>query len=92
MGSLCVWDNHESALAVLENGFSGYDSRCRFSVSRLQTVWLQVFPWLSSDRHTAITSTKARPALIRKRNRSPFRPPMSSGLTPLASQTSMTWS
>ncbi|GFW77314.1 uncharacterized protein TNCV_924301 [Trichonephila clavipes] len=46
----------------------------------------------SPDLHMAITGTKAEPAFIGKRNRSPLRPPMSSGLTPLASQTAMAWS
>ncbi|GFS69168.1 uncharacterized protein TNCV_4010181 [Trichonephila clavipes] len=40
----------------------------------------------------ATTGTKAEIAFIRKHNRSPFRLLMSSGLTPLASQTSMAWS
>ncbi|GFX78133.1 hypothetical protein TNCV_5134811 [Trichonephila clavipes] len=38
--------------------------------------------------NTVIT---AEPAFIRKRNRSPLYPPMSSGLTPLASQMAMAW-
>ncbi|GFY28946.1 hypothetical protein TNCV_4720741 [Trichonephila clavipes] len=38
---------------------------------------------------TTITGTKAEPAFLPKYNRSPFRPPMSSGLTPLASQMAM---
>ncbi|GFW23743.1 uncharacterized protein TNCV_2032861 [Trichonephila clavipes] len=81
----CVCDNHESALAtVIGNCSPDHDFRCRCSVSRLQTVWLQVFPWLPSDQHTAITGTKAEPAFIRKHNRSLLRLPVSSGLTSLA--------
>ncbi|GFU64702.1 uncharacterized protein TNCV_876251 [Trichonephila clavipes] len=60
------------------------------SVSRLQAVRFQAFPW--PDQYTATTGTKAEPAVIRKHNRSPLRSPMSSGLTPQASQTSMAWS
>ncbi|GFX19867.1 transposable element Tcb1 transposase [Trichonephila clavipes] len=91
--SQCVWNNHESALAtVIGNCSPDHDFRCRCSVSRLQTVWLQVFPWLPSDQHTAITGTKAEPAFIRKHNRSPLHHPMSSGLTPLASKPAMAWS
>ncbi|GFV38269.1 uncharacterized protein TNCV_1723501 [Trichonephila clavipes] len=56
-----------------------------------QTVWLQAFPWPLSDQNTAITDTMAEPAFIRKYNRSLLHPPMSSGLTPLASQTEMAW-
>ncbi|GFT70196.1 hypothetical protein TNCV_3456571 [Trichonephila clavipes] len=42
-----------------------------------------------SDQNTTIIGTKAEPASIRKHSRSPLRPRVSSGLTPLASQTSM---
>ncbi|GFY32783.1 uncharacterized protein TNCV_4638891 [Trichonephila clavipes] len=66
-----------------------HDSRCRSSVSRLQTVWLQALSWLPSDQHTG---TKAEPSFIRKHNRSPLSPPMSSGRTSLASYTAMAWS
>ena len=64
------------------------------SVSMPQTVWSKVLPWPPSDINTAtaITDTMAEPAFIRKHNRSPLHPPMSSGLTQLASQTSMVWS
>ncbi|GFV65014.1 hypothetical protein TNCV_763561 [Trichonephila clavipes] len=36
---------------------------------------------------TTITGTKAEPAFIRKHNRFPLHPPMSSSLAPLASET-----
>ncbi|GFV65748.1 uncharacterized protein TNCV_4153841 [Trichonephila clavipes] len=61
------------------------------SVSRPQIVWLQTFLWPPSDQHTVITGTKAEPAFIRKHNRSPLRPSMSSGLASLASQTAKAW-
>ncbi|GFV70740.1 uncharacterized protein TNCV_2023041 [Trichonephila clavipes] len=59
------------------------------NVSR-PTVWLREFPWPPSDQHMAITGTKAALTFIRKHNKSPLLPPMSSGLIPL--QTAMTWS
>ncbi|GFX12063.1 putative transposable element [Trichonephila clavipes] len=62
------------------------------SVSKPQTVWLQAFPWPTSEQHTAITGIKAEPAFIRKHNRSPLRLPMNSHLAPLASQSIMAWS
>ncbi|GFV28305.1 uncharacterized protein TNCV_22301 [Trichonephila clavipes] len=65
---------------------------CRSSVSGSQTVWLQAFLWPPSEQHMAITGTKTEPAFIKKHNRSPLYPPMSSGLTPLTSQTAMAWS
>ncbi|GFY03020.1 uncharacterized protein TNCV_980251 [Trichonephila clavipes] len=83
---LYVWDNHESVPSVIGNCSPDHDSRCRSSVSRPQTVWLQAFHWSPSDQHTAITGTNAEP-FIRKHNRSPFHPPMSSGFSPPASQT-----
>ncbi|GFX19891.1 uncharacterized protein TNCV_1434511 [Trichonephila clavipes] len=88
----CVWDNHNSAPSVIRNCSPDLDFRCRCSVSRMQTVWLQVFPWLPSDQHTAIAGTKAEPAFIRKHNRSPLRHPMSSGLTLLTSKPATAWS
>ncbi|GFV40956.1 hypothetical protein TNCV_2665471 [Trichonephila clavipes] len=39
-----------------------------------------------------ITGANAEPAFIRTSNRFPLNTPMSSGLTPLASQTAMAWS
>ncbi|GFV09738.1 uncharacterized protein TNCV_2597931 [Trichonephila clavipes] len=90
--SQLVWDNYESAPAVLGNCSPDHDSGCRSSLSRLHTVWLRVFPWPPSDQHMAITGTKVGPAFFRKHNRSSFRPPTSFFLTPLASQTSMAWS
>ncbi|GFU67426.1 uncharacterized protein TNCV_641261 [Trichonephila clavipes] len=83
----CVWDNKDSAPAVIENCSPDPDSTCRSSLSRPQTVWLLIFPLPPSDQHTTITGTYAEPAFLRKRNRYPLRPPMNSGLTPLASQT-----
>ncbi|GFT13966.1 hypothetical protein TNCV_2615981 [Trichonephila clavipes] len=53
---------------------------------------LQAFLCPPSDQHTAITVTKAESAFIRKSNTSPLRLAMSSGLTPLVSQTAMSWS
>ncbi|GFX28318.1 uncharacterized protein TNCV_1125721 [Trichonephila clavipes] len=54
------------------------------NVFRQQRVGLQAYPWHLSVQHTAITGTKAVPAFPRKHNRSPLRPPMSSGLTSVA--------
>ncbi|GFX74357.1 transposable element Tcb2 transposase [Trichonephila clavipes] len=81
--SQCHWDNHESAPGVIRNCSVDHDSRYRSSVSRLQTVLLQAFPWPPSDQHTAHTGTKAEPAFLRKHNRFLIRPPMSSDLTTL---------
>ncbi|GBN19205.1 hypothetical protein AVEN_6408-1 [Araneus ventricosus] len=48
--------------------------------------------WPPSNQHTAITENKAELAFIRKHNRSPLRPPMSSSLTPLTLQMAVVWS
>ncbi|GBO13207.1 hypothetical protein AVEN_87012-1 [Araneus ventricosus] len=48
-------------------------------------------PGLLLTKHTAIIGTKAEPAFIRKNNRSPLRPPMSSSLTPITSQMAVIW-
>ncbi|GBM21172.1 hypothetical protein AVEN_50904-1 [Araneus ventricosus] len=85
-------DNHESAPAVIGNCSPDHNSRCRSSVSRPQTGWLQALIWPPSNQHTTITGTKAEPAFIRKHNRSELRPPMNSSLTPLTSQTAVIWS
>ncbi|GFX27502.1 uncharacterized protein TNCV_4995571 [Trichonephila clavipes] len=90
--SQSLWDSHESTPAVRGNCSPDHDSRYRSSVSRQQTVWLQTFRWLPSDQHRAITGSKAKPAFIRKHNRSPLYLPMCSGFTRLASQTAMAWS
>ncbi|GBM06670.1 hypothetical protein AVEN_190885-1 [Araneus ventricosus] len=87
-----VWDNHESAPAVIGNCSPDHNSCCRSSVSRPQTGWLQALIWPPPNQHTAITGTKAEPAFIMKHNRSPLRPPMRSNLTPLTSQTAVVWS
>ncbi|GBN80486.1 hypothetical protein AVEN_143961-1 [Araneus ventricosus] len=71
-------DNHKSVPAVIGKCSPDHNSRCRSSVSRTQTCWLQALTWPPSNQHTAITGTKAEPAFIRKHNRSPRRPPMSS--------------
>ncbi|GFV75117.1 uncharacterized protein TNCV_3189701 [Trichonephila clavipes] len=81
--------NQESAPPAIRNFFPNHDSRSRSSVSRLQTVWLQAFPWPPSDQHKASTGTKAEPVFIRKQNRSPLHPPLSSSLKLLASQMAM---
>ncbi|GFS84825.1 uncharacterized protein TNCV_2957131 [Trichonephila clavipes] len=83
----CVWDNHESAPAVVGNCSPNHNSRYRSSVSTLQA-----FPWPPSDLHMAITGTKTEHAFIRKHNRSPLGHPMSSDLTLLLSLTIMFWS
>ncbi|GBM54085.1 hypothetical protein AVEN_247699-1 [Araneus ventricosus] len=85
-------DNHESAPVVIGNCSPSRNSRCTSSVSWPQTGWLQAVNWPPSNQHTAITGTKAEPTFIRKHNRSPLRPPMSSNLTPLMSQTAVVWS
>ncbi|GFS54347.1 uncharacterized protein TNCV_4808571 [Trichonephila clavipes] len=72
--------------AAIGNCSPDHNSRCRFSVSRLQ------FGVALASQHPVITGTKVEPGFIRKHNRSPLRPPVSSGLKPLASQTSMAWS
>ncbi|GFS84115.1 uncharacterized protein TNCV_2365041 [Trichonephila clavipes] len=59
---------------------------------RPQTIWLQELFWPSSDQHMVITGPKIELASLRKHNRSPFRPLMSSCLTPLESQMTMAWS
>ncbi|GBL77817.1 hypothetical protein AVEN_153014-1 [Araneus ventricosus] len=87
-----AWDNHESASAVIENCSPDHNSRCKSNVSRPQTYLLQALNWAPSNLQTAITDTKAEPAFIRKHNRSALRPPMSSSLTPLTSQTAVVWS
>ncbi|GBN18147.1 hypothetical protein AVEN_191705-1 [Araneus ventricosus] len=56
-----AWDNHESAPADIGNCSPGHNSRCRSSVSRKQTGWLQAFTWPPSNQHTAITGNKAEP-------------------------------
>ncbi|GFS94005.1 uncharacterized protein TNCV_4480551 [Trichonephila clavipes] len=81
----CIWNNHESTLAVIGNCSLSHDSRRRSCVSRPPTVWLQAFPWPPSDQHTVITGTKAESACIRKHNKSSLCSPMSSGLIPLVS-------
>ncbi|GFX74244.1 uncharacterized protein TNCV_2912771 [Trichonephila clavipes] len=78
----CVWDNYENTSAVTVNCSPDHASRCRSSVSRTQTVWLQAFSFPPADQHIE----PAKPVFIRKHNRSPLRPPMSSGLTLLVSQ------
>ncbi|GFT08531.1 hypothetical protein TNCV_5024311 [Trichonephila clavipes] len=47
---------------------------------------------LLPTQNMAITATKAEPAFIGKHNLSTLQPPIIFGLTPLASQTAMTWS
>ncbi|GBM83764.1 hypothetical protein AVEN_28478-1 [Araneus ventricosus] len=84
-----AWDNHESAPAVIGNCSLDHNSRCRSSVSRPQTDWLQELTWPPSNQNMAITGTKEEPTFIRKHNRSPPRPPMSSSLTRLTSQTAV---
>ncbi|GFU65036.1 uncharacterized protein TNCV_2852381 [Trichonephila clavipes] len=49
-------------------------------------------PWPPSDQHTPNTGTKAEPAFIRKDDKSPLSPPLSSGLILQASQNAMAWS
>ncbi|GFU92402.1 uncharacterized protein TNCV_824281 [Trichonephila clavipes] len=84
----CVFNWRQiSDLAGQEN-----DSKYRSRVSRPQKIWLQEFLWPPCDQHKTITGTKVEPTFIRKRHRSYFRPQMSSGLTPLTSQTAMAWS
>ncbi|GBM29937.1 hypothetical protein AVEN_111241-1 [Araneus ventricosus] len=85
-------DNQESAPAVIGNCSPDHNSRCRSSVFRPQTGWLQTLTWPASSQHTTITGTKAESAFIRKHNRSELRPPMNSSLTPLTSQTAVIWS
>ncbi|GFY10467.1 uncharacterized protein TNCV_1463561 [Trichonephila clavipes] len=68
--SQCVRDNHESTPAIIGNCSSDHDSRCRFSVS-----WLQTLSW-PPDQHAAITGNNTEPAFIRKHNKSPLRPPI----------------
>ncbi|GBL94678.1 hypothetical protein AVEN_83992-1 [Araneus ventricosus] len=92
MCSQGAWYNHESAPDVIGNCSPDYNSRCRSSVSRKQTGWLQALTWPPSNQHTAITGTKAEPSFIRKHNRSPLNSPMSSSWTPLTSQTAVVWS
>ncbi|GFU50512.1 uncharacterized protein TNCV_4883801 [Trichonephila clavipes] len=70
--SWCVWDNHESTLAVIGNCSPEHDSMSRSSVSMLQVVLWQSIPWPPSDQQTAITGIKVEPAFIRKiRNPTP---------------------
>ncbi|GBN31909.1 hypothetical protein AVEN_236559-1 [Araneus ventricosus] len=85
-------DNHESAPAVIGNCSPDHNSRCRSSVFRPQTGWLQVLTWPPFNQRTAITGTKEEPAFIRKHNRSPLRPPVSFSLEPITSQTAVVWS
>ncbi|GFW94711.1 uncharacterized protein TNCV_4247511 [Trichonephila clavipes] len=63
--SQCVWDNQESAPAVIENCSPYHNSRSRFSVCRPQAVWLQAFPWLPSNQrklwHQSRTSFHQKP-------------------------------
>ncbi|GFU98784.1 uncharacterized protein TNCV_1215001 [Trichonephila clavipes] len=73
-----------SLLSYIGNCSPDHDPRYRFSVLRPQTVWEQVFPGLF------LTNTP-EPAFMRIHNRSPLRPPIISGLTPLALQTAMAW-
>ncbi|GBO23935.1 hypothetical protein AVEN_88224-1 [Araneus ventricosus] len=63
-----AWVNHESVPAVIGNCSADHNSRCRSSVSRPQTDWLQALTWPPSKKHTAITGTKAKPAFSRKHN------------------------
>ncbi|GBN55559.1 hypothetical protein AVEN_75079-1 [Araneus ventricosus] len=87
-----AWDNHESAPAVIGNCSLDHKSRCRSSASKPQTGWLQALTWPPSNQNTTITGTKAEPASIRKHSISPLCPPISSGLTPLTSETAVVWS
>ncbi|GFY28614.1 uncharacterized protein TNCV_4150451 [Trichonephila clavipes] len=92
MSTLCREHCVVTAVRTYKFTFSVFETitpGVRPSVSRSQTVWLQAFPWPPSGQHTAITGTKVELAFIRKHNRSPHHPLMSSGLTPLASQTAM---
>ncbi|GBM85824.1 hypothetical protein AVEN_129966-1 [Araneus ventricosus] len=87
-----AWGNHESAPDVIGNCSPVRNSRSRSSVCRPQTGLLQALTWPPSNQHTAITGIKAEPIFIRKHNRAPLRPPMSSILTPLTSQAAVVWS
>ncbi|GFW28325.1 uncharacterized protein TNCV_4639921 [Trichonephila clavipes] len=82
--SQCVWDNHESARAVTAYCSPGLGLVClgqrQFDFRR------------SSGLLLTMTGTKAELVFIRKHKRSTLRPPLSSGLTPLASQVAMAWS
>ncbi|GBL84130.1 hypothetical protein AVEN_118547-1 [Araneus ventricosus] len=46
-----AWDNHESSPAVIGNCSPDHNSRCRSSVSRPQTGWLQALTWPRSNQH-----------------------------------------
>ncbi|GBN62394.1 hypothetical protein AVEN_241367-1 [Araneus ventricosus] len=84
-----AWDNHESAPAVIGNCSPDHESRS--SVSRPQTGWLQALTWPPSN-HTRSSLAPRQNRLSSENNRSPLRPPMSSSLTPLTSQTAVVWS
>ncbi|GBM77763.1 hypothetical protein AVEN_231572-1 [Araneus ventricosus] len=86
-----AWDNHESVPAVIGNCSPDHNSRCKSSVPRPQTGWLQSLSWPPSNQHTVMTATYAGPTFIIKHKRSLLRPPMSSSSTPLTSQTSVVW-
>ncbi|GFV88338.1 uncharacterized protein TNCV_858911 [Trichonephila clavipes] len=75
----CVWDNPESAPAVIGNCSPDHDSRY---VNLAADSLIAGIPWCPSDQHTAITGIKAEPAFIKKHYRSLLRPPMSSDVTP----------
>ncbi|PRD33164.1 UNVERIFIED_CONTAM: hypothetical protein NCL1_18274 [Trichonephila clavipes] len=77
--SHCVWDNPESAPAVIGNCSPDHDSRY---VNLAADSLIAGIPWCPSDQHTAITGIKAEPAFIKKHYRSLLRPPMSSDVTP----------
>ncbi|GFV15217.1 hypothetical protein TNCV_4650491 [Trichonephila clavipes] len=54
--------------------------------------WVAGAPLPPSDQHKVIIGTKAVPDFSRKGNRALLHPPMSSGVTPLASYRVVAWS
>ncbi|GFX49853.1 uncharacterized protein TNCV_784161 [Trichonephila clavipes] len=90
--SQCVWDNHASLPVVIGYCTPDHDSTCGSSVSRPQPTSMQAFLWHPYDQHTSITGTRTESSFIRKHNRFSLHPPISSRLTPQASQKPLTWS
>ncbi|GFW39717.1 transposable element Tc1 transposase [Trichonephila clavipes] len=62
--SVCSGGPRECFYCHIESVSPDNDSRCRSSVSRLQTVWIHAFPYPPSDKHAAITSTKEEPTFF----------------------------
>lgn len=76
--SQCVWNNYESAPAVIANLTLANYSSCVSNVSRPHTRWFQACSRRPSKQHTTITGPKILLMFIRNHNISLFSAPMRS--------------